>query len=135
MQINPYLNFDGSCREAFEFYAATLGGTIDGMMTYGDSPAREQSPPELHDRVMHAKLTARGAVLMGSDGPAHMQERPQGFWVTINLDDADEGGRIFGALSDGGRVVMPYAPSFWGVFGMAVDRYGIPWMVNAATAS
>ena len=135
MEITPYLNFDGSCREAFAFYAATLGGTIEGMMTYGDSPAREHSSPEMYDMVMHARLTARGAVLMGSDGPSHMQEKPQGFWVTIGLDDAEEGERIFGALSDGGKVVTPYAPTFWGVFGMTVDRYGIPWMINARTPS
>jgi PhnB protein len=135
MEITPYLNFDGRCREAFEFYAATLGGQIEGMVTYGESPMKEHSPPEAHGRIMHARLTARGAVLMGADGPPQHQKSAQGMWVAIALDDADEGRRIFDALSDRGQVAMPYAPTFWGVFGMTVDRFGIPWMINCTPKS
>jgi PhnB protein len=89
----------------------------------------------MHGRVMHVRLNARGAVLMGADGPPQHQGKADGFWVTVGAVDPDEGRRIFDALSDGGRVVMPFAPTFWGVFGMTVDRYGTPWMVNAETTS
>ena len=135
MQITPYLNFNGNCREAFDFYATTLGGTIDGMMTYGDSPMKAEMPPEMHGRVMHARLTARGAVLMGADGPPQHQGTVDGFWVCVGAVDPDEGRRLFDALSDGGQVAMPFAQTFWGVFGMTVDRFGTPWMVNAEAQS
>ena len=135
MEITPYLNFDGRCRAAFEFYAATFGGRIEGLMTYGDSPMRDQSPPETHDRVMHARLVADGAVLMGADGPPQHQHTPRGIWVSLHLKDAAKGERIFAALSEGGQVTMPFGPTFWGVFGMTTDRFGIPWMVNCEPTS
>lgn len=131
MQIAPYLNFDGRCEEAFTFYAATLGATITFMQTHGDSPMAAQTPPEWQGKIMHATLTLGNYTVMGSDAPPDHYQAPQGTYVSIGLTDAVEGERIFSALAEGGTVHVPFSKTFWSPgFGMAVDRFGIPWMVN-----
>jgi PhnB protein len=136
MRVNPYLNFDGDCRTAFEFYARCLGGTIEAMLTHRGSPMEAQTPPEWLDKVMHARLIVDGTVLMGSDSPPEYFQRPQGFQVTINLDDPAKADRVFAALAEGGEVRMPIQETFWAKrFGMLTDRFGIPWMVNCQAAA
>ncbi|MFW6079145.1 MAG: VOC family protein [Gemmatimonadota bacterium] len=131
MEFTPYLNFDGTCAEAFRFYGEVFGGTPD-IRTHGDSPIADQVAPEWHDRVLHARLEVDGAVLMASDTPPDEYEPPRGTWVAIQLDDTVDAERIFEALADGGRVTMPLESTFWAArFGMLVDRYGIAWMVSA----
>ena len=131
LQVNPYLNFNGQCAEAFKFYEQVLGGKIEMMMTYGESPAAEHTPPGSQDRIMHVRLVVDGQVLMGSDSPPEYFEKPQGISVSLNVDEPDEAERIFNAFADGGTVTMPIQKTFWaGRFGMLVDRFGIPWMVN-----
>ena len=131
MRLNPYLNFNGQCAAAFEFYARCLGGTIEAMMTHRGSPMEGQVAPEWLDKVMHARLIVDGDVIMGSDSPPGYFQQPQGFSVTINLDDPSKAERVFDALAEGGEVRMPIQKTFWAErFGMLVDRYGIPWMVN-----
>jgi PhnB protein len=101
------------------------------MMTYGDSPAPEPTPPELRSRIMHARLTVGDATLMGSDAPPQFFSQPQGFSVSIAVTDADESERIFKELADGGTVRMPLQETFWAKrFGVFIDRFGTPWMVN-----
>ncbi|MEW6268511.1 MAG: VOC family protein [Thermodesulfobacteriota bacterium] len=132
MQTNPYLTFDGRCREAFEYYAKVLGGEIEGMFTHGESPMAAQTPAPWRSKVMHAQLSLRGGtVLMGSDAPPERYERPNGFSVAVHVDSAAEAQRVFDALADGGRVEMPLQETFWAHrFGLLTDRFGIPWMVN-----
>ncbi|HVR96364.1 MAG TPA: VOC family protein [Thermoanaerobaculia bacterium] len=131
MQINPYLNFNGQCAEAFRFYEQVLGGKIEMMMTMGESPMAGETPPEMLDRVMHVSMTVGGQSLMGSDSPPEMYQKPQGLHVSLHYDTAEEGGRVFNALAEGGTVVMPFEKTFWAEgFGMLVDRFGTPWMVN-----
>lgn len=130
MKALPYLGFDGQCAEAFRFYQETLGGDLE-IMTHGDSPIADEVPPGSHDRVMHACLTAGELILMGSDAPPDWHSTPQGLSVSLHLSDVDEAERIFTALADGGAVEMPLGKTFWAErFGMATDRFGIPWMVN-----
>ncbi len=132
MHINAYLNFDGQCAEAFRFYEQVLGGTLD-MTTHGESPIASEVPPEWHDRVIHARLEVGDAVLMASDSPPGMYERPQGVYVSINLEDMGEADRIFHALAEEGTVTMEIDQTFWARrFGMLTDRFGIHWMVNCA---
>jgi PhnB protein len=136
MQISPYLNFDGQCGEAFRFYEQVLGGKIDMMMTMGESPMAGEVPPETHDRVMHVSMTVGGQMLMGSDSMPDQYQKPQGLFVSIHYDTAEEGGRIFNALAENGTVIMPFEKTFWAEgFGMLVDRFGTPWMVNAGQSS
>jgi len=131
MEFVTYLAFNGDCREAFQFYEKVFNGKIEMMMTNGESPMAAQMPPEQHGRIMHARMSAAGAVIMGGDAPPQHTPKPAGFSVAIQLKDADEADRIFPALAEGGQVKMPIGQTFWAKrFGMLIDRFGIPWMVN-----
>ena len=135
MQSNTYLFFDGECKAAFQFYEQCLGGKID-MMTYGDAPMSEEIPSEQRDRIMHANLTVGGMVLMGSDTPPDGFKKPQGFSVNLQFDDLVEAERIFQKLAENGTVKMPFQETFWSTrFGMLVDRFGTPWMINVQPAT
>ena len=132
MQVNPYLNFNGQCGEALRFYEQVLGAKIESMMTYGESPMAGETPPALHSHVMHARLVVDGQVLMASDSPPEYYEKPQGLFIALNVEKGTDGERIFNALAENGAVKMPFEKTFWaaGGFGMLVDRFGTPWMVN-----
>jgi len=131
MQLNPYLFFNGQCEAAFKFYAQVLGGKIDGMLTHAGTPAEQQVPAEWRDKIMHARLIVGDQVLMASDAPPDHYEKPTGFSVSIQIKDKAEAEHIFKALAEGGKVQMPFGQTFWAAgFGMCVDRFGIPWMVN-----
>ncbi|ANB17544.1 VOC family protein [Dokdonella koreensis] len=131
MQLNAYLSFDGQCADAFGFYAKVLNGTLDLTRAPAGSPLADQMPPGWGDRVLHARLAVGESVLMGSDCPSGEFRPAQGLQVNIGVDDEAEAERIFGALSEGATVQMPLAETFWARrFGMLVDRYGTPWMVN-----
>lgn len=131
MRINPYLSFDNCCRAAFEFYAKTFHGEIAMIMSRGESPMADQVAPEHRDGVMHAQLQIGDQVLMGADAPPGCYTKPGGGCVTLNVDSNAEAERLFAALSEGGAVQMPIGETFWANrFGMLVDRYGTPWMIN-----
>ncbi len=131
MRLNPYLAFDGRCREAFEFYAKTLGGKIAFIQTMGETPMASSLPPESHHRVMHVTLQVGDQVLQGADAPVTQFTKPAGFCVAMHFDDVAEGERVFTALGEGGTVQMPFQATYWAKgFGMAIDRFGIPWIVN-----
>lgn len=134
MQINTYLNFNGNCQEAFAYYEKVLGGKITDKMNYAGTPAAAHATPEWQDKILHTRLVVGDQVLMGSDAPPGYYLPPQGFSVSIVLDDIVEGERIFTALAEGGKVTMPWAETFWAKrFGMLVDRFGTPWLVNCGT--
>ena len=131
MQINSYLNFNGQCEAAFKFYTKCLGGRIQAMIPHAGTPAAEHVPAEWHSKIMHALLTVGDQVLMGSDAPPDYYEKPQGFSVSLQFKDPAEAERIFQALAQGGTVRMPLQQTFWAArFGMLVDQFGIPWMIN-----
>ena len=132
MQINPYLLFTGQCEEAFKFYEKLLGGKIGFMQTYADSPGADQVPPEWRGKIMHARMTTPGGVLMGSDPPPDRQAKQQGFSVSLSVDRVEEAERIHKAMAEGAvAVTMPIQETFWAKrFAMLTDRFGIPWMVN-----
>jgi PhnB protein len=127
--LNPYINFDNTARQAMEFYRDVFGGDlrINTFGEYGQADAPEA------DKVMHAQLeTDNGFTLMASDTPPGMQRNP-GDTITISLsgDDADALRGYWEKLSQGGNVTMPLEKQMWGdEFGMCVDKFGIPWMVN-----
>jgi PhnB protein len=131
MELNPYLLFNGDCAEAFKFYEQTLGGKIESLMPFAGSPAAEHVPAEFADKVLHATMKIEGQTIMASDAPPGQYERPTGISVAIGLKDRERGERIFNALAENGTVQMPFQKTFWASgFGMCVDRFGIPWMVN-----
>lgn len=127
--INPYLTFDGNCREAMEFYHKAFGGEIN-IMTHEGMPG--EVPPEQIDRVMHANIHADGIVLMASDGQVGQSvESGSNFSISVNCSSDEEQDRLFGMLGEGGTVTMPLADQFWGArFGMCRDKFGIHWMFN-----
>jgi PhnB protein len=131
VQLNPYLTFGGQCEAAFKFYAKVLGGEIVAMMPHEGSPMAEHVPPEWRDKIMHARLIVGAEVLMGSDAPPDRYEQMKGFSVTLGIADPGEAERVFHALAANGTVCMPIAETFWAVrFGMLVDQFGTPWMIN-----
>jgi len=134
MQLHTYLNFNGDCEAAFNFYARCLGGKIEFKMTHKESPMAQQTPPDWQDKIMHMRINIDGQVLMGSDSSVRLS-RSRRFQVSINLTDAAQAERIFTALQEGGTVRMPLQETFWALrFGMLTDRYGTPWMVNCEAA-
>jgi PhnB protein len=136
MEICSYLGFNGQCEEAFKSYEKILGGKIQGLMTYGGSPMASHFPPEMHSRVIHVRMVVGTQVLMGGDAPPQHYQAPQGLNVSITTKDPADTERIFNELSAGGKITMPLQKTFWSVlFGMTVDRFGTPWIVNCAQAA
>ncbi len=136
MQLNPYLTFNGQCEAAFKFYQQCLGGNIQTMMAWGDSPMADQVPSEWRDKIIHTTLIVGETALLGADAPPDRYEEPKGFSVTIQIKDPADAERIFNALAENGTVHMPIQQTFWAaLFGMCVDRFGIPWMVNCEQAA
>jgi PhnB protein len=136
MQLNPHLNFNGECAEAFGFYERLLGGRIEYRMTWGESPMADKVDKEMHDKVIHLTFVLGGTTLTAGDAPPGRFEKPQGFSITLDLDDPEEAQRIYDAFAKEGRVQMPLEQTFWAErFGMVVDRFGTPWMINCRRAS
>lgn len=136
MKTNPYLNFDGNAREAFEFYKKVFGGEFGSIMTFGDMPSGEGPQPTEQEKslIMHISLPIGDFHLMGSDiAPSMGQKLTVGNNIYINLvpDSKEEGQKLFDALSEDGKVEMPFAKQFWGdYFGSFFDKFGVAWMVN-----
>jgi PhnB protein len=136
MKFTPYLNFNGTCKEAFAFYEKVLGGKVLFMQTFGESPMRDQMPPMFHDYVLHATLGVGDAFFMASDAPGDRYNAPQGCYVSISFSDPDEADRIYAGLVEGGTVQMEIQPTFWAArFAMLTDKFGIPWMINCETTA
>jgi PhnB protein len=135
MAFHPYLLFSGNCREAFTRYHEVFGGELE-IMAMSDMPeGAGDVPPEQADLVMHAALTIGDALLMASDDPTGDGGPVKGMSVSVSVADVAEAERVFKELSDGGEVTMPIGETFWSpMFGMCVDRFGTPWMVNAEPA-
>jgi PhnB protein len=128
-RLNPYIQFQDNARQALEFYKDVFGGDVR-MSTFGEFG--QQDSPDA-DKIMHGQLeTPSGFTLMASDTPAGMQHNPGGnITVSLSGDDADELRGYWEKLSGGGTVTMPLEKQMWGdEFGMCVDRFGTPWMVN-----
>ncbi len=130
MQMNPYLLFSGNCEAAFKFYEQCLGGKITALSTYGSTPAAAHVPVKIHSQVIHARLELGDLVLMGSDSPPNQFQPPQGFYINLGMADPAEAERVFHALVENGKVVMPFAQTFFAHrFGTLTDQFGVPWMV------
>jgi PhnB protein len=131
MQLNPHLAFNGQCEAAFKFYEKCLGGKITFLMTYGDSPVAEQTPPGRRTKILHATVALGDDRLTGADVSPESYQKPQGFSVSLQIGDAAEADRIFKALAENGAVQMPIQETFWALrFGMLVDQFGTPWIIN-----
>jgi PhnB protein len=131
MQVHPYLSFNGQCEAAFTFYERCLGARRGAIFRYAGSPMADQVPPDWQDKVMHGTLTIGEQVLMGGDVAPIGYEEPRGFSLSIQIANPTEAERIFGELAKEGTVRVPLEQTFWASrFGMVVDRFGIPWLIN-----
>jgi PhnB protein len=137
MQLNTHLHFSGQCEEAFKFYEKCLGGKIEEFFRYDAAPGTEaqQVSPEWRNKIMHVTMKIGDQVLMGMDAPPDRFHKPQGFHVNIAVKDVAEGKKLFEALSEKGKVSMPFGKTFWSPgFAMFEDRFGTPWMINCEQA-
>ncbi|MDI3319852.1 VOC family protein [Pinibacter soli] len=128
--FDPYLAFNGNCREAMEFYQKAFGGELK-IMTYGEAPGGNQSGDE-KDLVMHSQLVKDGITLMASDG---MGDNKVTFGssvsVSLQCSSKEEADTFFKGLNDGAKITMPLQDTFWGAyFGMLTDKFGIHWLLN-----
>jgi PhnB protein len=131
MQVNPYLFYNGNCEAALKFYEKVLGAKIEAMLTYEVGPDDMPIPPDYKKKIMHAKISIDDEVIMASDAPPGNFHPPQGFSVSLQVEDPADAERRFKALSEGGKVNMPFGKTFFSKgFGMCVDQFGTPWMVN-----
>ncbi len=134
--VNPYLTFNGTCEEAFNFYKSVFGGEFRMIGKFGDMPPMPgmDIPESAKNRIMHVSLPiSKETILMGSDSNPAMGEVNVGQHLSISIaaDSKEEADRIFNAITAGGKITMPLADTFWGAyFGMLVDKFGIIWMVN-----
>jgi PhnB protein len=136
MRINPYLNFNGQCEEAFKFYERTFAGKIEFAMTHGNSPMAEQVAPEWRDKIMHICLAFGDQLLLGSDAPPEHYQPQQGFFLQVAVKSPSEAEHLFQTLSENGKVCMSMQETFWSPrFGMLVDKFGTPWMINCEGAA
>lgn len=134
---NVYLNFNGNCEEAFNFYKSVFGGEFNYVGRFKDMPPQEGMPPlsnEMGNQIMHISLpTSKETMIMGSDtggwGPPFVQGN--NFSISITTATKEEADKLFNGLSAGGNITMPMADAFWGdYFGMFTDKFGINWMVS-----
>jgi PhnB protein len=132
MKVIPYLFFNGQCEEAFKFYEKVLGAKIEAMLPYKDMPGDVKHPPELLNKIMHARMKVGDQYIMASDSPPERFNKPQGFDINLSVETPEEADRIFKTFSDGAQTIhMPIAETFWAQrFGALVDKFGTPWMVN-----
>ena len=131
--VQPYLFFDGRCEEALDFYRKGLGAQVDAVMKFKDSPDPAACGSALPNKVMHASFRIGETTVMASDGECKGQPKFEGFALSITVPTEGDADRLFAALADGGQVQMPLAKTFFSPkFGMAMDRFGVAWMVFVA---
>ena len=128
MRMNTYVNFGGNCAEAFRYYERHLGAKVGVMMTHAQSPDQSRVRPEWKDAVLHARIVIGDDELMAADIPG--AEPMRSAYLTLRTDSDIEAERVFSALSDGGRVLMPMEETFFAFrFGQVQDRFGLNWMI------
>jgi len=133
VQIQPYLNFDGRCEEAINFYKKTLGAELIMLMRYSETP--DQPPPGMvapgsDHKVCHASMKIGDSTVMASDGGCRGAAAFQGITLNLQVANEAEADKLFANLSDGGQVQMPLMKTFFSPrFGMVKDRFGVSWMV------
>jgi PhnB protein len=129
--IQPYLNFNGRCEEALEFYKKTIGIKVEFLMRFKDAPDKSMISPGSEEKVMHCTFSLGSTNVMASDGRCDSAAGFQGFNLSLNVADAAAAEKAYAALSQGGNVEMPLTKTFFSpAFGMLKDKFGMMWMVH-----
>ncbi len=127
MRLDVYVNYRGSCEEAFRFYERHLGGTITGVVRHGDTPGPDL-PADWGGKVMHARVEIGSTVLMGAD--VATAEPMRSAYLTLSLDREEDAERVYALLADGGEIFMKMEKTpFANRFAMLRDRFGTSWML------
>ena len=123
MRVEPYVYFQGRCDEALEFYRGAIGADATVFARF-------------EDKVAHAVLSIGDTTVLASDGQGESQPVFNGFSLSLTVSDDGEAERLFAALSDGGTVQVPMAPTpFASRLGLVADKFGVPWMVVSQNAA
>jgi PhnB protein len=127
MQLDVYVNYHGTCEDAFRFYEQQLGGKITGTVRHREQP-NPSVPADWQDKILHARIELGGTVLMGADIPS--AEPMRSAYLSLTVDSEAEAERIYGLLSEGGQIFMKMAQTpFANRFAMLRDRFGTSWML------
>lgn len=133
MQLAIYVNYRGTCEEAFTFYAEHLGGRITGLVRHAGT-GDPRLPPDWGEKVLHARIVIGSTVVQGADIPA--AEPMRSAYLSLSLDSEAEADRVYALLADGGQVFMPMErTAFANRFAMLRDRFGTSWMLLHQPAS
>ena len=136
MSIQPYVFFNGRCEEAIAFYRSALSAEVVMLMRNRESPDPPPPgclPPGSEDKILHAEIRIGGSSVLVSDGMADGKPEFRGFSLSLTVASPAEAERKFNAIAEGGSVTMPLGKTFFSpAFGMATDRFGVPWMVYVA---
>lgn len=135
ISISPYLQMNGNCAEAVEFYRSVFRGEILALKKYGERPGSTVSD-EIKDKILHASLRLQGATIMMCDAMDNQPTSPYlagtNVQLCITADTVEEAERMFNELSVNGNIRVPFAKQFWGgVFGLVRDKYDIHWQLTA----
>jgi PhnB protein len=134
LDVSAYVSFKGDCEAAFKFYEEALGAKPGLLFRYADSPMADVVPEGWETKIMHGSVRIGAKLLEGADVPPDRYEKPQGFSLSLNVPTADQAESLFEKLGNGGKILYPIAKTFWSQrFGMVIDRFGIPWMINCET--
>ena len=130
MEVQPYLFFEGRCREALEFYKKVLGAEVLMSMKFSESPDPNACAEVPGDSIMHASFKIGNSTIMASDGRSSGKLKFEGFALSVTPATDEQAHRIFADLSKGGQVQMPLAKTFFAsTFGMCADQFGVSWMI------
>ncbi len=131
MQLHPYLNFGGNCRQAFEFYREHLGGKITSMITHAQMPGGPPIAENWKDAILHARMTIGETELLGSDVPADRFQPIRSVYLSLSVETEGEAKRIYDVMAEDGQIVMALQKTFFSpAFAMVRDRFGVSWMIN-----
>ena len=132
--IHAYLDFNGHCEEALEFYREAAGAEVVLLMRFGDAPESVQaqmSNPANRNKVMHARVRIGDSTIMASDGRCTGKPGFQGMSLSLTVSNPADAEEVFKALAEGGQVRMPLEKTFFSpAFGMLTDKFGVSWMVH-----
>lgn len=132
MKVEAYLQFDGRCEEALDFYRQALGAEVTMMMRFKEAPDQTGITPGSENKIMHSSFKVGESTIMASDGNCRNETKYEGFGLTISVPDVATAEKLFTALGAGGQVQMPLTKTFFSpAFGMVADKFGVSWMILA----
>jgi PhnB protein len=130
MHVQPYLDFNGRCDEALEFYQKAIGAKVGMLMRFKDAPDKSMITPGNENKVMHAQFQVGDTTVMASDGRSRGSPNFQGIMLCVSADGEAAADKLFAGLADGGQVQMPLGKTFFAPrFGMVADKFGVGWMI------